>query len=124
MTGQTLDRAIIALRWTLGVVIAAESVITAWTAYPEIHATGSHAAAHAWIRLMLGGLEGVGAIMLLIPWSALIGGWILIAVFSLAILFHAMQGQFNMGNLVIYAAGTVVCMVRLQISKFEDSRAR
>jgi hypothetical protein len=109
MAENTEKYAMIALRWTLGIVIAVESILTAWNAYPEIHAGGHHAL-HAWVRLSLGSAEAVGAILFLLPASLLVGGWTLLVVFLFAVLFHLLQGQFFMGNLLIYAAATVACM--------------
>jgi hypothetical protein len=108
MSGAAGNRATIALRWTLGLVVAWESIFTAWAAYPEIHGTGHHAT-HAWIRLILGSVEAIGAILFLLPWGLLLGGWILLCVFTLAVLFHAAQGEFN-GGLIVFAAATIACM--------------
>jgi hypothetical protein len=102
----------IALRWTLGLVVAWESILTAWFAYPEIHVAGHHGA-HAWIRLILGSVEAAGTILFLVPWTILTGGWILIVVFLFAVLFHALQGEFN-GNLLIYLAATIACMANFK----------
>jgi hypothetical protein len=112
---ETTDRTITALRWTLGLVIAAESIFTAWSAYPDIHASGHHGL-HAWVRLILGSVEAVGAILFLLPGTVLAGGWILLAVFFFAILFHVLQGQFFVGDLLIYAVATVACMAQVRAS--------
>ena len=77
---ETTNRTMTALRWTLGLVIAAESIFTAWNAYPDIHAAGHHGL-HAWVRLTLGSVEAVGALLFLLPSTLLAGGWILLAVF-------------------------------------------
>jgi hypothetical protein len=115
MTNPTLNRSMTALRWTLGLVIAAESIFTAWNAYPEIHASGHHGL-HAGVRLILGGVEAVGAILFLLPATLLLGGWILLAVFLFALLFHVLQGQFFVGDLLIYAMATIACMAQAQAS--------
>jgi hypothetical protein len=112
MTVDLKNCSMIALRWTVGLVVAWESILTAWFAYPDIHAAGHHGA-HAWIRLILGSGEALGAILFLVPWTVLAGGWILLAVFLFAMLFHALQGQFN-GNLLIYAAATIACMAHFK----------
>jgi uncharacterized membrane protein YphA (DoxX/SURF4 family) len=103
------DCAMTALRWSLGIGVGWESIFTAWTAFPEVHGSGRYAA-HAWIRLILGSVETIGAILFLLPQTVRLGGWILVAVFSFAILFHALQGEFNAG-LIIYAAATIACVV-------------
>ena len=86
MTNTSENRSMTALRWTLGLVIAAESILTAWNAYPEIHAGGHHGL-HAWVRLILGSAEAAGAILFLLPATLMAGGWILLAVFVFALLF-------------------------------------
>ena len=115
MTNTSENRSMTALRWTLGLVIAAESILTAWSAYPEIHA-GGHRGLHAWVRLILGSAEAVGAILFLLPATLMAGGWILLAVFVLALLFHVLQGQFFVGDLLIYAMATIACMAHAQAS--------
>jgi hypothetical protein len=102
-----------ALRWTLGLVIAAESIFTAWNAYPEIHAGGHHGL-HAWVRLALGSVEAIGAVLFLLPATLMAGGWILLTVFLFALLFHVLQGQFWVGDLLIYAMATIACMAHAQ----------
>ena len=109
MTGTFANRSIKLLRWTLGLVVARQSIGTAWTAYPEIHAVGHHGV-HAWVRLILGSIEAIGAILFLLPWTLALGGWILLSVFSFAILFHALQGEFDFGALLVYGVATFVCM--------------
>jgi hypothetical protein len=115
MTHTSEDRSMTALRWTLGLVIAAESILTAWNAYPEIHAGGHHGL-HAWVRLILGSAEAAGAILFLLPATLMAGGWILLAVFVFALLFHVLQGQLFVGDLLIYAMATIACMAHAQAS--------
>jgi hypothetical protein len=108
--------AMIALRWTLGIVITVESILTAWNAYPEIH-VGGHHGVHAWVRLILGSVESVGAILFVLPATLFVGGWTLLTVFAFAILFHVLQGELFMGNLLIYAAATAACMAHARASR-------
>jgi len=62
------------------------------------------------LRLVLGWGEIIGCILLLIPRTAVLGAWILVSIFVLAIVIHFLHGMYNVGNLVIYiaAAGAVV----------------
>jgi hypothetical protein len=110
------------LRWTLGIVITIASVQTVWRAFPEIHNAG-HQGVHAWIALILGSVETVGAILLLVPQTLVAGGWTLIAVFAVAFLFHGLQGDFR-GDLLIYAAATLACVFNLRYHKPENEIAR
>ena len=51
------------------------------------------------------------AILLLIPPTVVRGGWLLIAIFALAVIVHLLHGMYNVGNLAIYAAGAWVVAV-------------
>ena len=61
----------------------------------------------ALIRLILGWGEIAGCILLLIPKTAMRGAWFLFAVFIFAILIHLLHGQYNVGNVVVYAAAAL-----------------
>ncbi|MGA8622977.1 MAG: hypothetical protein WB660_31195 [Candidatus Sulfotelmatobacter sp.] len=56
------------------------------------------------LRQVLGWSEIIGAVLFLIPRTAVRGGWILIVVFALAIVIHGLHGMFNVGYLAIYSA--------------------
>jgi hypothetical protein len=108
MNEQRIKTAITTLQWTLGLVILIEAILFvmpgarhdfARTHMPDI------------VRQVLGWGEIVGAALLLIPRTAVRGGWILIAVFVLAIAIHLLHGLFNVGNLVIYVGAAWVVVV-------------
>jgi DoxX-like family len=122
MTTSSPTRSLQLLRWILGIVILIASVQTVWRAYPEIHAAG-HQGVHAWIALVLGGVETIGAILFLLPQTLIAGGWILLVVFAVAFLFHALQGDFR-GDLLIYAAATYACISNLTRRATEYEIAR
>jgi hypothetical protein len=67
-----------------------------------------HGGAHAWILLTLASVEIVAAIMFLAPVVNVAGGYLLLVVFALAILFHVLQGQFDFGGLLVYAMAVLV----------------
>jgi DoxX-like family len=101
MTEQRIKTALTGLQWTLGLVILIEAVLFvmsgarhdfARTHMPDI------------VRQALGGGEIIGAILLLIPKTAVRGAWILVGVFVLAIVIHLLHGMFNVGSLLIYGA--------------------
>jgi len=101
MTDQKIKIAITGLQWTLGLVILVEAVLFvmpsaghdfAKTHMPDI------------LRQILGWGEIAGAILLLIPRTAARGGWVLMAIFVLAIIVHMLHGMFNVGDLAIYTA--------------------
>ena len=101
MAEHRLKCALTALQWTLALVILIEAVLFlmpgarhdfARTHMPDI------------LRQILGWGEIVGAVLLLIPRTAVRGGWLLAGIFVLAIVVHVLHGTYNVGNLVIYTA--------------------
>ena len=101
MTEQRMKTALTGLRWTLGLVILIEAVLFvmpsarhdfARTHMPDV------------VRLVLGWGEIVGALLLLIPRTAVRGGWFLMGIFVLAIGVHVLHGTYDVGNVVIYTA--------------------
>jgi hypothetical protein len=96
------------LRWALGVVILIEAVLfvlpSAAHDFARTHMPG-------FVRLVLGGGEILGGILLLIPKTAVRGAWVLLAVFVMAILIHLLHGMYNVGSLVIYAAAAFAIAV-------------
>jgi uncharacterized membrane protein YphA (DoxX/SURF4 family) len=89
------------LQWVLGIVILAEAVQFVWPAaahdFARTHIPGV-------IRLVLGWGEIVGCLLLLIPPTAIRGAWVLVGVFTFAIVTHLLHGMYGVGNLVIYTA--------------------
>jgi uncharacterized membrane protein YphA (DoxX/SURF4 family) len=89
------------LRWVMGLVILAEAVQFvlpgaahdfARTHMPDI------------VRLVVGFGEIVGCILLLIPPTVVRGAWVLVGVFTFAIVLHLLHGMYSVGNLIIYTA--------------------
>jgi|SRR5271155_3031472 len=93
--------ALTGLQWTLGLVILIEAILFvmpgarhdfAQTHMPDL------------VRQVLGWGEIIGAVLLLIPRTAVRGGWFLVGIFALAIIVHLLHGLFNVGDLAIYTA--------------------
>jgi DoxX-like family len=93
--------ALTGLQWTLGLVILIEAVL-----FVMPSAAHDFAKTHMpdFVRQVLGWGEIVGAVLLLIPRTAMRGGWLLAGIFVLAIVVHVLHGTYNVGNLVIYTA--------------------
>lgn len=96
------------LQWTLGVVILIEAVLfvmpSAAHDFARTHMPG-------FVRLVLGFGEILGCILLLIPRTSIRGAWLLLAVFIMAIVIHLLHGQYNVGNVVIYAAAALAIAI-------------
>jgi len=101
MSASQTKLALTMLQWVLGIVILAEAVRfvlpSAAHDFARTHLPG-------FIRIILGWGEIVGCILLLIPPTAIRGAWMLVAVFTLAIVIHLLHGMYGVGNLFIYTA--------------------
>jgi len=101
--------AISGLRWTVGIVVLIQSI------HFLISAGATHDLAAAgfaqWLRPALGGFEIVAAVIFLATGGGLIGGFGLLSAFSLAIVVHLLQLDYNILNLLVYCMAVVVCMV-------------
>jgi len=101
MSSNQTKLALTVLQWVLGIVILAEAVQFVLPA-----AAHDFARTHlpSFVRLAVGWGEIIGCILLLIPPTAIRGAWVLVAVFTLAIVMHLLHGMYGVGNLVIYTA--------------------
>ena len=101
MTAQRTKIALTGLQWTLGLVILIEAILfllpSAAHDFARTHMPNI-------VRMVLGWGEIVGCVLMLIPRTAVRGGWILAAIFLLAIVIHLLHGMYNVGNLAIYTA--------------------
>jgi uncharacterized membrane protein YphA (DoxX/SURF4 family) len=96
------------LRWTLGLVVLLESFQFVF----------SNSAAHflakaglpPWIQPVLGGAEIIAAVLFLVPFTALVGSYLLLVIFALAALVHILHGQYEVGGLLVYAVAVLVCI--------------
>jgi hypothetical protein len=101
MGDQRSKLALTGLQWTLGVVILIEAVL-----FLLPSAAHDFARTHMpnFVRLIVGCGEVAGSVLLLIPRTAIRGGWLLVAVFALALVIHLLHGMYNVGDLAIYTA--------------------
>jgi hypothetical protein len=103
MPGIPLRRAFVVFHVTLGVVLLILSVMTLRNAIaPQAGGPEHHVA-------ILAGLEALAALLFLLPGTLRVGGVGLLLVFAVAIVVHALRGEFP-GPLLIYAAGTALVM--------------
>jgi len=101
MSSAQSKMAMTVLRWVFGVVILAEAVRFVLPA-------GAHDFSRThlpnFVRLVLGWGEIIGCILLLIPPTVVRGAWMLVGVFTVAIVIHLLHGMHGVSNLVIYTA--------------------
>jgi hypothetical protein len=96
------------LHYVLGVVVFIQSAMTAVNSSEVAHQ--SHIPFPAHFVLVIGTVEAIAAVLFLLPWTLRIGGWILLAVFAVAVIVHVLHGQFEGTGLLIYAAAVLAVM--------------
>jgi DoxX-like family len=102
--------AVTLLRWTLGLVVLWESFVFAFS-----HSAARHFAAAGfphWLRPAIAGIEIIAALLLLVPWTELFGGYLLLFVFAAAAIIHLLHGDFDITALILYAVCVTVCMTQ------------
>jgi len=107
----TLKRlAIPFLHWTVGMVVLWQSYRTFHSAYSYLGSVMDGAALNR-IRLGLSGSEMVAAILFLVRPTTMIGGYLLLIIFALAVLVHTLHGDDSgMEVLFVYGAAVLVSM--------------
>jgi hypothetical protein len=122
MSTQLKSFSIPLLRWTLGLVVLLESCQFVFSA------SAAHFLAKAglpsWIQPALGGAEIVAAVLFLVPFTALVGSYLLLVIFALAVLVHILHGQYEVGGLLVYAAAVFVCLSHTKNATAEAARER
>jgi len=64
------------------------------------------------LPLLLSGVEILAAVLFLIPPCEKIGGYVLLAMFALAVVIHLLHGDFGgMEVLFVYAAAIFACLM-------------
>ena len=101
MTEHRMRCALTGLQWTLGLVILIEAGLFLMPSARHDFAR-THMPDILW--QVLGWGEIIGAVLLLIPRTAVRGGWVLMGIFVLAIIVHLLHGMYNVGSLAIYTA--------------------
>ena len=120
MTGPRTAVAIRILHWTVGLVILLESCRTLHGALLHWHNAG-HGAVLLWVRLVLSSVEIVAALLFLAPWTIIPGAYLLLGIFAVAVVIHALHGDFaGLEFLILYATAVYVCLVHQK----EESQPR
>jgi hypothetical protein len=102
--------ALTALHWILGIVVLVESLRLAMTSH-EDHLFAKNALLHH-IRPVLAWSETAAAVLFLVPFTTILGGWLLLLIFAFAALIHILHGPWEIGGLLIYAAAVIVVMTQ------------
>jgi hypothetical protein len=120
MTASRTAFAIRCLHWALGLVVLLESCRTFYAAHFGLPGSG-HAGILNSVRLFLSGAEIIAALLFLVPLTTFVGGYMLLAIFGLAIVIHGLHGEF--GGLEILVLYGVAVWVSLAAGKDAESTA-
>jgi TRAP-type mannitol/chloroaromatic compound transport system permease small subunit len=115
MKTQVSKTALLALQWSVGVVLFVEAALLAYSR-TAIHFQGD-AGIHHWILLALAWAEMLACVIFLIPGVMKLGARLLITVLALAALFHVLHGSLEIGGLIIFAAAVAVVASQTQVER-------
>jgi uncharacterized membrane protein YphA (DoxX/SURF4 family) len=108
MKSHTRPRAVLGLQWVVGLVLIVESLRFAF------ERSAAHDFARAgmplWMRPALAWTEIVGAILFLVPFTTMLGGYLLLVIFFLAALLHILHSEFDIGVLLVYGMAVLVIL--------------
>jgi hypothetical protein len=73
---------------------------------------------------VLGGSEIIAAVLFLVPFTATIGGYLLLVIFAVAALLHILHGQYGVEGLLVYAVAAIVSMAHAKNETTETDHER
>lgn len=97
---------LLALRVVLGLVVVWQSVVTLLAGF-HAESRDTHLAT---VVRGLAAVEIAAALLFLVSATARVGGWLLLGVFAVAIMLHALHGEWGFGALVVYATAVGVIL--------------
>jgi DoxX-like family len=100
MNAQTKVRAVLGLQWIVGLVLIVESLRLAFEPSEARHF--ARTGMPLWMRPALAWTEIASAILFLVLFTTLLGGYLLLVIFFLAALLHILHGEFDIGVLLVY----------------------
>jgi hypothetical protein len=121
MTTAVANRTMTALRLVLGAVVLQQACFFVFAA-GSAKAFGRTGLPDA-LRLTLGWVEILAAILFLAPWTVALGACGLAVVFVVAAGVHVWHGDFNVGGLIVYLAAAVAVFAH-RLSTGTEGRTR
>jgi hypothetical protein len=109
MNTRARPRAVLGLQWILGLVLIVESLRLAFEPSAARHFV--QAGMPLWMRPALAWTEIAAAILFLVPFTTLLGGYLLLVIFFLAAMLHILHSEFDVGVLLVYAMAVLVTLV-------------
>jgi hypothetical protein len=122
MNAPARSRTLLGLQWMVGLVVIIESLRLAFD--PSAARHFARTGMPLWMRPTLAWTEIAGAILFLVPFTTLLGGYLLLVIFFLAALLHVLHGEFDIGALFVYAMAVLVSMAYRSDAKSETGYDR
>lgn len=108
MSTLVTSKAVFGLQWTVGLVLIVQSLRLEFA--PSAARHFAQAGMPLWMRPTLAWTEIAGAILFLLPFTTLLGGYLLLVIFFIAALLHVLHGEFDVSVLLVYAMAVLVSM--------------
>jgi DoxX-like family len=108
MNSPTMRKAVWGLQWTVGLVLIIESLRLAFE--PSAARHFARTGMPMWMRPALAWTEIAAAILFLVPFTTVVGGYALLVIFAVAALLHVLHGEFDIGVLVVYSMAVLVSL--------------
>ena len=122
MNPQTRPRAVFGLKWVVGLVLIVQSLRLALEASAARHF--AQTSMPLWMRPALAWTEIAAAILFLVPFTTVLGGYLLLVIFFIAGLLHILHGESDIGVLLVYAMAVLVSMAYRTGGKLEAAHDR
>lgn len=108
MNSQARPRAAAGLQWVVGLVLIVESLRLALGATAARHFAQS--GMPLWMRPALAWSEIAAAILFLVPFTTVLGGYLLLLIFSFAAAVHVLHGEYDIGVLAVYSMAVLASL--------------
>lgn len=111
--------AVLGLQWTVGLVLIVASFRLAFE--PSAARSFARTGMPLWMRPALAWAEIAAAILFLVPFTTLLGGYLLLVIFFLAALLHILHGEFDISVLLVYGMAVLTSMAYRSGAKSETA---
>jgi len=122
MNSQVRQKAVLGLQWIVGLVLIAQSLRLALESSAARHF--ALAGMPLWMRPALAWTEIAAAILFLVPFTMMLGGYVLLVIFFLAALLHILHSEFDIGVLLVYGMAVLVSMAYRSGPRSESAHDR
>jgi hypothetical protein len=108
MNSPVRPKAVVGLQWVVGLVLIVESLRLALGATAARHFP--QAGMPLWMRPALAWTELAAAILFLVPFTMVLGGYLLLVIFFLAAALHILHGEYDIGVLPVYSMAVLASL--------------